>query len=329
MSSAARKLLRVAIACCVLAMCTRAPFVRDATLVWRNFFFEEFSYLKELSRVCGDLCRVHAGNFSDGLFFRQRFVNVDCRAIFSDSVFITRGHSRLEPPRDIPVSLLGNFTLDGVIPVTKRYFNQKYLATNANTSTWTHELVSSWTKLASEGRLEGNYGPAETNHLRNALKHAPGIRAGRVLVIGSENPWVEACVLEAGASSVVTLEYGKITSLHPRLATMTPSEFKKAYLCSKLGLFDAIVTFSSVEHSGLGRYGDALNPWGDVLEIARANCVCKPGGSLVVAVMSGSDDLQYNAHRTYGELRWPYLVSNWIQVHRESEGEQIVHVFVK
>ena len=94
-------------------------------------------------------------------------------------------------------------------------------------------------------------------------------------------------------------------------------------------MFDAVVSFSSVEHSGLGRYGDALNPWGDVLEIARAHCVCKLGGSLVLAVMYGADKLEFNAHRIYGSIRWPYLVTNWKQVHREAEGYQRVHVFEK
>ena len=32
------------------------------------------------------------------------------------------------------------------------------------------------------------------------------------------------------------------------------------FLKGELGPFDAVVTFSSVEHSGLGRYGDGLNP---------------------------------------------------------------------
>ena len=289
----------------------------------------EFSYLTKLSQVCGDLCNTHAGDFREGIFFRHRSVNVDCHAIFSDSVFISRGHGRAEPPRDIPVSLLAEYTLDGAVPVTQRYLDQKYLTKNAQTSTWTQDLVSSWIRMARDGKLEGNYGSDESNHLRSALKHAHGVNGGRVLVIGSENPWVEACVLEAGASSIVTLEYGKITSLHPNIATMTPSEFKKNYLRGELGVFDAIVTFSSVEHSGLGRYGDALNPWGDVLEIARSYCVCKPGGSLVVAVMYGSDELQYNAHRVYGKLRWPYLTSNWVQLYREESGRQRVHVFIK
>ena len=34
--------------------------------------------------------------------------------------------------------------------------------------------------------------------------------------------------------------------------------------------FDAVVSFSSIEHSGLGRYGDALNPWGDLIASAQA-----------------------------------------------------------
>jgi hypothetical protein len=40
-----------------------------------------------------------------------------------------------------------------------------------------------------------------------------------------------------------------------------------------------------VEHSGLGRYGDALNPWGDIIAIAKAWCVTKVNGSLTMAVM--------------------------------------------
>jgi hypothetical protein len=66
---------------------------------------------------------------------------------------------------------------------------------------------------------------------------------------------------------------------------MTPLQFRKSYLSDTLGMFDAIVTFSSVEHSGLGRYGDALNPWGDIIAIARAWCVTKQGWSLTIGVM--------------------------------------------
>ena len=80
-----------------------------------------------------------------------------------------------------------------------------------------------------------------------------------------------------------------------------------------LGLFDGIVTFSSVEHSGLGRYGDALNPWGDFITFARAWCVTRIGGSLTIAVpyISENDALLFNAHGVYGTIRYSYLTANW------------------
>ena len=45
--------------------------------------------------------------------------------------------------------------------------------------------------------------------------------------------------------------------------------WKSTYSEQKLN-FDAVVSFSSIEHSGLGRYGDALNPWGDLIASAQA-----------------------------------------------------------
>ncbi|CAC5423914.1 unnamed protein product [Mytilus coruscus] len=125
------------------------------------------------------------------------------------------------------------------------------------------------------------------------------------MVIGSEIPWVEACVLEAGAREVLTLEYGSIISQHPKVKTIVPFDFRMRYLNNTLGTFDAIVTYSSIKHSGLGRNGDALNPWGDIIAIARAWCVTKNGGSLTIGIPYNHDheELVFNAHRTYGKIR--------------------------
>jgi hypothetical protein len=66
-----------------------------------------------------------------------------------------------------------------------------------------------------------------------------------------------------------------------------------------------------VEHSGLGRYGDALNPWGDIIAVAKAWCVTKVNGSLTLAVMfnENKDYIRFNADRFYGKVRYPYLTS--------------------
>lgn len=144
------------------------------------------------------------------------------------------------------------------------------------------------------------------------------IVGSRVLVIGSERPWVESCVLAAGAASVVTLEYGSIKSEHPQITTITPDEMRKKFADGTLGSFDVIATFSSVEHSGLGRYGDALNPYGDLQSIARAWCVAKPGAPMLIGVPyllgPSGDTIEYNAHRVYGPLMYSHLVANWEQV---------------
>ncbi len=55
---------------------------------------------------------------------------------------------------------------------------------------------------------------------------------------------------------------------------MTPKEFAQTYLNGTLRPFDVMITFSSVEHSGLGRYGDILNPWGDLITLAQVSRNC-------------------------------------------------------
>ena len=78
-------------------------------------------------------------------------------------------------------------------------------------------------------------------------------------------------LLELGAANVTTLEYNNIESRADNLNVITPEELRRRWKSSREKLnFDAVVSFSSIEHSGLGRYGDALNPWGDLIAAAQA-----------------------------------------------------------
>jgi len=54
-----------------------------------------------------------------------------------------------------------------------------------------------------------------------------------------------------------------------------------------------------VEHIGLGRYGDPLDPDGDAKAMAQLKRVLAPGGSLLFVVPTGKPRLQFNAHRVY------------------------------
>lgn len=55
----------------------------------------------------------------------------------------------------------------------------------------------------------------------------------------------------------------------------------------------------TVEHIGLGRYGDVLNPNGDVDAIKELKRVLAPGGNLLFVVPIGKPRIMFNAHRIY------------------------------
>ena len=304
------------------------PFSSTRTPEGDKRFSKRFHYLENIWHDCGELCDTSRDGMG-GAYFNHTKANIQCDRLFRNED-IDRGHGERGAPKDIPEELWNDFTMNGRLEVRKWYFNQTYLGGKARQSVWIIEDIERNIESAKKGQLRGNYGISETNALRDGLKHAPNIKNGRVLVIGSENPWVEACVLEAGAREVITLEYGEIVSQHPKIRTMIPYEFRQKYLNGALGTFDGIVTFSSVEHSGLGRYGDALNPWGDIIAIARAWCVTREGGSLTIGVMyrEENDYIAFNAHRVYGKLRYPYLTTNWHQYY-EGGGRQRVYVFTK
>ncbi|KAJ1453793.1 hypothetical protein M885DRAFT_567033 [Pelagophyceae sp. CCMP2097] len=126
---------------------------------------------------------------------------------------------------------------------------------------------------------------------------APG---AAVLVVGSQAPWYEALCLAAGAASVTTLEYNELSFEHPSLSTVRPATFWRSP-----AKFDVILAASSLDHDGLGRYGDPLSPDGDLLTVdALRNEALKVNGTFLLQVPIGDEDvLAWNVMRIYGPLR--------------------------
>jgi hypothetical protein len=55
----------------------------------------------------------------------------------------------------------------------------------------------------------------------------------------------------------------------------------------------------TVEHIGLGRYGDPIDPDGDLKAAKELERAVASGGSLLFVVPVGKPQIQFNAHRIY------------------------------
>ncbi len=138
------------------------------------------------------------------------------------------------------------------------------------------------------------------------------VRNKTCAVIGSEYPWIEAALLEFEAATVTTIEYNRIITDIPNLLAITPGMFAAAQerhaIDGKLRLFDSVWCYRSLEHDGLGRYTDPINPYGDFQTMIKISCMLKPGGLLFLDVPTNKyDAIHFNLHRLYGPIRLPLL----------------------
>ncbi|WP_197525915.1 DUF268 domain-containing protein [Methanocella paludicola] len=61
----------------------------------------------------------------------------------------------------------------------------------------------------------------------------------------------------------------------------------------------SISCMHTVEHIGLGRYGDLINPMGDLKAISELKRILAQDGSLLFVVPIGKPKIAFNAHRIY------------------------------
>jgi SAM-dependent methyltransferase len=76
---------------------------------------------------------------------------------------------------------------------------------------------------------------------------------------------------------------------------------------------DSVASIScihTVEHIGLGRYGDTINPDGDLEAMRELERVLAPGGSLLFVVPIGKPKIVFNAHRIYSYAQITHCFSS-------------------
>jgi hypothetical protein len=211
----------------------------------------------------------------------------------------------------IPGNLYDMYTMNGKIPVTSAWYDDSN--PSGKFPKWDQEYVNAFRSrfnvknILSNKHGEESYEGASVMILTALLSY--DIRNKNVAVVGSLSPWIEAMLLNMG-NKVTTIEYN-VPDNDCEITCMHYTDFEKTE-----NMYDCIVTYSSIEHSGLGRYGDPLDPDGDirVMDVIRKNLV--EDGILVLGVPVGMDALAWNAHRVYGNIRLSKLTEGFVELQR-------------
>jgi len=62
---------------------------------------------------------------------------------------------------------------------------------------------------------------------------------------------------------------------------------------------ECISCMHTIEHIGLGRYGDQIDPEGDIKAAKELTRVVRPGGTFLYVAPIGKPEIKFNAHRIY------------------------------
>jgi tetratricopeptide (TPR) repeat protein len=127
----------------------------------------------------------------------------------------------------------------------------------------------------------------------------------RVATVTTLRPWIETFCLLVGARPT-RISPTPVISRTERVPCMTIDAWT-----SDRSSFDHVIAYGVVEHLGLGRLGEPLDPSADLVLVERLGDMLRPGGVLMLFLPVGRDTVVFNAGRVYGRTRLPHLLRGW------------------
>ena len=189
---------------------------------------------------------------------KKEMTQESCFNLFRD--LIDQFNAPFESPplrfNQLQTSLHSEFSLNNTIPMIDYYFDA-----NQNKD----DQTVHWNEEALADVVYSNYCFENFQYCRQMFdKYTNMLQGKRVAIIGSLSPWLEASLLLAGVGHIITSEYLPIHTNVTELTTVMPHQLANRYVTGDWTAVDFVMSFSSIEHNGLGRYGDPLDPYGDL-----------------------------------------------------------------
>ncbi len=100
-------------------------------------------------------------------------------------------------------------------------------------------------------------------------------------------------------SAFMPVDFYDYRPAHLTLTNLTSNKIDLTSLPFKNESILSLSCMHTVEHIGLGRYGDPIDPNGDLKAIGELARVIAPGGNLLFVVPIGKPKIIFNAHRIY------------------------------
>jgi len=138
---------------------------------------------------------------------------------------------------------------------------------------------------------------------------------GRALDFGCGSSYLGLIAVQRGFKvTAVDLASVNWPYVHPNLTFLQKDIFDLNFLPSSL---DLIINCSTIEHVGLGRYGDHQNLNGDREAMNLLYSLLKSRGIMLLTIPVGKDRIFLPLHRVYGLGRLPLLLDGFIVEKKE------------
>jgi hypothetical protein len=110
----------------------------------------------------------------------------------------------------------------------------------------------------------------------------------------------------------------EVVDIRPHPATIKNIKFHQMDLMLELPgnwihCTDSLSCLHTIEHFGLGRYGDAINPAGHLAGLTQLKDMVAPGGMMYLSTPIGPQRIEFNAHRVFAAqtlINW--FAAGWI-----------------